>query len=275
MGDIIENETTTIHNLMENETTTIHNLIENETITIHNLFDDFCKECLSKKTTISNFDITALPLDELIENKSLSEILPIFSKSAKAIKLGKWFIEKYNFKKMLIFLIQLQNGNRDEKGLDKRNKAYIEGKKWFYREVEQTIVYLNRAARIEKVKIIGELYRDLINDEIKTEEYGEYLDIVDQLFIQDIPHLLEIYDAQKATATLLDGKDFLDCDTGKNFSFQSIRCRRLQSIGLLIQHHPMSFGFSSDDHFTLSEYGIYFCEIIHRIDNLKSEYEFK
>lgn len=261
--------------IMENETTTIHNLIENETTTIHNLFDDFCKECLSKKTTISNFDITALPLDELIEDKSLSEILPVFSKVAKAIKLGKWVIEKYNFKKMLIFLIQLQNGNRDEKGLDKRNKAYIEGKKWFYREVEQTIVYLNRAARIEKVKIIGELYRDLINDEITTEAYGEYLDIVDQLFIQDIPHLLEIYDAQKATETLDNGKDFLNSEDGKKFAFESIRCSRLKSIGLLKQYHPMSYGFTLDDHFTLSKYGIYFCEIIHRIDNLRSEYEFK
>ncbi|MBQ3519459.1 MAG: hypothetical protein IJA31_09085 [Clostridia bacterium] len=238
----------------------------------------FSQAILTDKTKDVLFDFSEIGIDSLLEYLKSSDILkeiPFIKSLLATINITKSIIEIHNTQKLLIFLQQLQMGICDQKEIDKRKKAYQKGKEWYYREVEQTVIYLHRASRIEKAKIIAELYRNLINKDISTEEYGEYLDIVDQLFIQDIPHLLEIYDAQKATATLLNGKDFLDSDTGKNFSFQSIRCSRLKSIGLLKQYHPMSFGFSSDDHFALSKHGIYFCEIIHRIDNLNVKYEFK
>ncbi|MBO5462741.1 MAG: hypothetical protein J6A49_05445 [Clostridia bacterium] len=221
-------------------------------------------------------DVEKLDLDDLGDVLSDAvEFIPYFNKAKKVIKFGHSIIEKFNIKKQFVFLFQLQNGDLDEKGLEKRNKAYQFGKKWYFDEVEQTVVFLHRTSRVEKAKIMAELYRDLINSEITTEGYREYLDMVDQIYIQDIPHLLEIYHKQSETNTLFDGKAFLETEQGKDFSFNEIRCSRLKSIGLLKQYHPMSYGFSLDSYFSLSEYGMYFCEIFRRIDNLNTEYKFK
>lgn len=252
--------------------------MNNELTNTNNLYIKDFAEVISRvqKNIILMPDVDKLDLDEVGDILSgIVEVMPYFNKVKKIIKFGHSIIEKFNVKKQFIFLFQLQNGILDEKGLEKRNQAYIYGKRWYYNEVEQTIVFLHRASRVEKVKIMAELYRDLINSEITTEGYGEYLDMVDQIYIQDIPHLLEIYYKQIETNTLFDGKAFLETEQGKDFSFNEIRCSRLKSIGLLKQYHPMSYGFSLDSHFSLSEYGIYFCEIIKRIDNLNSEYKFK
>ncbi len=252
--------------------------MNNELTNIDNLYIKDLSEVIPtiQKNNLLLPDVEKLDLDDLGDILSgIVKSIPYFNKAKKVIMLSRSIIEKFNIKKQFVFLFQLQNGILNDKGLEKRNQAYKSGKRWYYNEVEQTIIFLHRASRVEKVKIMAELYRDLINSEITTEKYGEYLDMVDQIYIQDIPHLLEIYQKQSETNTLFDGKAFLEKEQGKSFIFNEIRCSRLKSIGLLKQYHPTRLGFPLNDLFSLNEYGIYFCEIIKRIDNLNTEYIFK
>lgn len=110
--------------------------------------DNLCIKDLSEvipiiqKNNLLVLDVEKVDLDDLGDVLSgIVEVMPYFNKAKKIIMFGHSIIEKFNVKKQFIFLFQLQNGILDKKGLEKRNQAYKFGKRWYYNEVEQTIVF--------------------------------------------------------------------------------------------------------------------------------------
>ena len=88
------------------------------------------------------------------------------------------------------------------------------------------------------------------------------VDVLLHLFISDIPHLLEIFEAE-VEAELTEA-DIVDFKKKINTVFDATICRRLMAVGLLYQLHPVSFGFSMDNFFVTSRTGKYFCGLIQR-----------
>ena len=151
----------------------------------------------------------------------------------------------------------------DEDALKKRKEAYRNKEKWFFREVENLVVYMSKFTSITKAKLQAEIYMDYLNGNITWERYMESLDVLLHLFLCDVPHLLEIYRAEVDAA--LDYDDIVDFHTKIKTEFKAIECKRLMAIGLLHQLHPMSFGFSLDNYFITSDTGRYFCDVISRL----------
>ena len=210
-------------------------------------------------------DASEIFLDSFLGEMPILKDIPVlktflsFGKTAKSIQA--WF----EWKNQLVFLNQLKRGTVDAESLKKRNEAYRKKEKWILREVESLVVHMSKYTDIEKSKIQAELYMDLINGIITQGQFAEYIDILVQLFMSDVPHLLEIYRAEeKAGFTQADWEKFDDkIKTKFNISI----CRRLMAVGLLHQLHPMSFGFSLDDYFIMSDSGKYMCAIILRTMN--------
>lgn len=94
------------------------------------------------------------------------------------------------------------------------------------------------------------------------------VDVLLHLFISDIPHLLEIFEAE-VEAELTEA-DIVDFKKKINTVFDATICRRLMAVGLLYQLHPVSFGFSMDNFFVTSRTGKYFCGLIQRCIEKKS-----
>lgn len=191
-----------------------------------------------------------------------AEVIPVVRAFLIIGKKLKSVQAKYEWKNQVVFLRHVKNSNVNGKELEKRNKAYQNKERWVFREVEALVIYLSKNTAIQKAVIQAELYIDYINGNIDEDKFMECLDITHHLFLSDIPHLIEIYDAEKS-ANLTD--DYSDFHRKICTKFDIVKCRRLMSNGLLIQLHPMSFAFSQDNHFIVSNSGKYYCEILSRL----------
>lgn len=222
----------------------------------------FAEVLLSNEVKDIGIDASELFLDSFLNEMPILKDVPVlksFMAFGKTVQNVQAWAE---WKNQLAFLTQVKNGVVDEKGLQKRNQAFLKKEKWVFREVEALVVYMAKYTSIEKAKLQAELYRDLINGIITQNQFNECLDVLLHLFMSDIPHLIEIYEAEVAAG--LTEADIVDFNKKINTEFNSTICRRLMAVGLLHQLHPMSFGFSMDNFFVTSETGRYFCGIIQR-----------
>jgi len=205
-------------------------------------------------------DFSDIALDSLFDDDSILREIPWVKSAIAVLKVGSTIQQRFEFKKQLVFLSQLQKSNIDSYEISRRNTAYYNHEAWFQREVENLVVYLSRYASVDKAKIQAVLYVDLVNRRIGQSLFEECLDVIDRIFLGDLPHLMDIYrDQTKAGVSLTDLSYF---QRKPGFSFEGIRCRRLSSLGLLHQLHPMSFGFSIDNHYLVTDTGKYICRLI-------------
>lgn len=109
------------------------------------------------------------------------------------------------------------------------------------------------------------MYLEYISHKLSEEEFGDYLDIIDQLLLSDIPHLLDLFDYQAehniTEATLLESKDKFD------FASNLPRCNRLSSLGLL-RVRGFSFGMSARESFILSDSGKYIARLVRNLSEM-------
>lgn len=222
----------------------------------------FTEVLLSDEIKDIGIDVSELLLDLTLDGIPVLKDIPMLKTFLAAGQTAKNIQAWAEWKNQLAFLTQLKAGNVDEKGLKKRNKAFQNKEKWIFREVEALVVYMAKYTSTEKAKLQAELYKDFINGVITQNQFNEGLDVLLHLFMSDIPHLLEIYQAEKEVG--LTESDFDDFSEKIHTKFDATICRRLMASGLLHQLHPMSYGFSMDNYFVTSDTGKYFCEIIPR-----------
>ena len=201
-----------------------------------------------------------ITLDSLCDDNSILREIPLVKTMISMLKVGGTIQQKFEFKKQLVFLSQLQQGDVDATEIRRRNTAYYNHEAWFQREVENLVIYLSRYASVEKAMIQAVLYIDLVNKRIERSFFEECLDVIDRIFLGDLPHLIDIYKDQAEAGVSLADLSYFQRKPG--FPFEGIRCRRLSSLGLLHQLHPMSFGFSIDNHYLVTDTGKYICKLI-------------
>lgn len=232
----------------------------------------FTEVLLSNEIKDIGIDVSEIFLDSYLDDMAILQDLPALKSFVAVGKTVKNIQAWFEWKNQLAFLSQLKKGRIDEEGLKKRNKAYRNKEKWVIREVEALVVHMSKYTVVEKAKLQAELYIDLINGVITQNRFSECLDILLHLFLSDIPHLLEIYQAE-VDANLTEA-DWLNLNKKINTKFDATICRRLMAVGLLHQLHPMSFGFSMDNYFVTSDTGKYFCSIIQRCISVESDEDF-
>lgn len=221
--------------------------------------DEFSKLIFDSALKESGIDLSEILLDSVTENDIIKEI-PTLGTLFSVISFGKTLQNHFEFRKAVAFLQQLQKGVVDVKALEKRRQACQENKKWIKKEVEHVLLYLSRLSSAEKAKMQAELYIDLINEKITFDRFNEHLDILDRMFVQDLPHLLDINFAEMKIDPQKD-------NVVAEIQFDLTRCSRMTALGLLYQLHPFSYGFSKDNYFRVSETGKYWCDIFCRFQN--------
>ena len=208
------------------------------------------------------FDIAEISIDSFLEEDSILNKIPMVKTVVGVYKTASNIRDRFELKKLFVFLQQFQNGQVDESELEKRRKAYENNEKWFYKEVENILIYLSRHENAVKAKLLAEIYIDYINKVVTLEQYEEYVIILDRIFINDISHLKMIFAAETLKGIT---KETLDKKEGKIMDFDDTKCERLSSLGLLSKVSYMQFGAQVGGDYLITTQGNYICSIIDRI----------
>lgn len=205
-------------------------------------------------------DCVETSIDLILNDDSLFGNLP-FIRSIRLLGRAGISIQRgFEIKNQLVFLQGIQKGKLELEGLAKRQEAFQNDETWVFREVERLCVYLSRNTDVRKAKIQAALYLDYVSHKVDENEFCEYLDIIDQLLLSDIPHLLDLFDYQEehniTEKTLLENRAMF------NFTFNLPRCNRLSGLGLLLRVREFSFAVSAKESFILSDTGTYIAKLV-------------
>lgn len=208
-------------------------------------------------------DFAEISLDEITKMvfESAPDILcdlPIVKSVVAISKLG-WSIKNaLVLRNQLTFIQTLKRGSPDYNAVKKRQEALKSGENWIYKEIETTVVYLERYTDTQKAKYQAKLYSDVLNGTISYSLYEELLIILDNLFPQDIRYFLDITNYSLSyNIEFLETKDLSKISWGYCYE----RCRRLEYLGLLKGLITTALGTSSIDKYTIDPSGYYLYHI--------------
>lgn len=208
-------------------------------------------------------DIAEISIDSFLDNNSVFSQLPFVKTAIGTYKTMINIKDRFDLKKLCVFLKQFQSGQVDEAEIEKRRIAYENDEKWFYKEVETIMVFLSRYEDAVKAKLEAEIYIDFINRVISEQKFKEYLAILDRLFVNDVEYLEKIYIKQKVLG--LTEKNPAPDDKSNEIEFDKAVCERLVSVGVLMHVYNMIYGPHTRVDYLYTKQGEYICNIFNRI----------
>lgn len=137
-------------------------------------------------------DLFEVGLDSILDIPVL-EPVPLVKTICAIAKTGFAIREKHMLKKTIIFLQQLNSNGVDSDEYEEYKQKLREKDKILYRELENTLIYVDRVVDEYKSKILANLFYNYICKKILWEQFLELSDIVDNLFLQDLKELRNIY----------------------------------------------------------------------------------
>ena len=185
---------------------------------------------------------------------------PYFNAISKIYVASNSLRELFEIQNQLMFLHSIHKGNIELEGFAKRQEALHRGEAWVYREVERLAIYLSRNTDTFKAKLQAQLYLDYIGNTITEDKFQECLDIIDQMIIHDINHLLEIRKYEEKEEITIS--EFQSYQKKTGFDYKLIECHRLSALGLVVPVSGFSFAATTPRQYILTELGIYICNII-------------
>lgn len=211
-------------------------------------------------------DISEMSLDWVTSSvfQGVSDFLIDLPVVKGVIALGKtaWNIKKaVTLRNQLAYIQELQNGVYDQKRIEKRKNALENHEKWIEKEIELTVIYLDRYTNAKKAVFQAKMYGDVINEKIKFKDYEDYLAILDQLLIGDIEYFNIVFDYYNENKMDFENEDFVDTI---EFHYDATRCRRLEFLGLLSGLITTRVGMSTVDRYKPTSIGEYFYSIFNK-----------
>ena len=182
-------------------------------IYMEKLTEDFSKSLFCNITDITQ-DYSEIGIDIFIENDLIKEI-PIIKTLVNIFKIGKNIRDKNLLKQ---FMQELKKNNIEEEKLKKYKDEIENDRKKREEELERVLWLLNSFIDKEKSIMLSRFFKEYVRQTITWDEFCEYSEIINRLFIQDIKILREIY-----------LKEFRDT-TNRNDIY---RVERLNSLGII------------------------------------------
>ena len=160
-------------------------------IHMEKLTEDFSKSLFCNITDITE-DYAEIGIDIFIENDLIIEI-PIIKTLVNIFKIGKNIRDKNLLKQTLIFMQEFNKDNIEEEKLKKYKNEIENDRKKCEEELERVLWLLNSFIDKEKSIMLSRLFKEYVRQTITWDEFCEYSEIINRLFVQDIKILREIY----------------------------------------------------------------------------------
>lgn len=191
-------------------------------------------------------DISELGLDSLVD-ESLFRDLPIVKIFYGVTKTSIAIREKHLLKKTLIFINQLNNNGISNKNYQEYKEKLKNNDKEILRELEHALIIIDRYIDTNKNVILANLYFNYIDKKINWKQFQELSIIVDNIFLEDLKELENIYNKQ--ALTMNDIKD--------RISFRRLKVQNLvEDIENTLRASNGSIGFYyNENDYRITELG--------------------
>lgn len=155
-------------------------------------------ESLEENLTGVVSEYAEIGLDALLEDGALKDI-PIISTAVALYKIGSSLIDRHNFRKLCVFLDEINKGLTDDEKREKYKEKFKSNDKFRNSEIEYLLVLINRYISYDKPKMLAKLYMAYLDDSIIWEEFVMYSEVVDRFLPLDSNYL--ITEAETTTVT--------------------------------------------------------------------------
>lgn len=163
------------------------------------LVDDFEKSLFnSSKDVIS--DYLEIGIDSLMNEGILKEI-PIVNTIVGVLKIGKNVHDRNLLKQTLTFINEFNNNKISRDKLEQYKITIEYNPKRCEEELGRILLLLNNFIDKEKSIMLAKIFKAYIEKIINWNEFCEYSEIINRLFIQDINLLNMIYDETVSDTT--------------------------------------------------------------------------
>ena len=192
-----------------------------------------------------------LGIDHFIEDGVLKDF-PIVNTIVSGLKVSKNIYDRNLLRQTLTFINEFNNETLIKDALIAHQSTILNNPKKCEKELGIVMIYLNSFIDKEKSIMLAKLYKSYIKQEINWNDFCEFSEIINRLFIQDL-HIL---------------KKIKDKDIDLMFSQEDeFRIERLYSIGLIgVTFKALTYKDLEDGHInsvrTVSPLGKRFCKII-------------
>ena len=183
-----------------------------------NIIPSFRDSLFSKNTDIL-IDISEYTIDNLIKSSNILTDFPIIKTIASVLKGAYNIYDRNLLKNTLVFIQELNSGTIDEEKYIAYKTTLEHNPNKCEKELGRVILILNNIIDVSKSKMLSRLFKAYINKGLTWEEFCEYSEIVNRIFLEDIELLKKINDGE-VTFIAEDDKE-------------KYRIHRLNSIGVI------------------------------------------
>ena len=214
------------------------------------LTEDFEKSVFNNSKEVLE-DYIEVGIDSFINDGILKDI-PIVKSIVSVLNIGKNVHDRNLLRQTLVFIKEFNSGNISKDKLVAYKTTIENNPKKCEEELGRVLILLNNYIDTEKSIMLARLYRAYINKIINWNEFCEFSEIINRLFIQDIQILKGIKDKN------------IDIMNNREDEF---RIERLYSLGLIgLSFNPVTYGDLKNGHINsgrnISPLGRKLCEII-------------
>ena len=164
-------------------------------------------------------DISEYTIDNLIKSSDTLTDFPIIKTIASVLKGAYNIYDRNLLKNTLVFIQELNSGTIDEEKYIAYKTTLEHNPNKCEKELGRVILVLNNIIDVSKSKMLSRLFKAYINKVLTWEEFCEYSEIVNRIFLEDIALLKKINDGEVT---------FIDEDDKEKY-----RIHRLNSIGVI------------------------------------------
>lgn len=156
-------------------------------------------------------------LTDIILSNEIIEKIPIANVASAIIKTGEMIYNKNLLKQTTNFIESLNGQEVSKEKLEKYRKKILNDDKKQKAELERVLLYLNKNIDIEKSRLLAKFYVAYVNEEIKWEKFCEFASVINQIFVDDLTIIYNIYKDEPVKVVI----------------YESYKISRLMAIGLL------------------------------------------
>lgn len=183
-----------------------------------NIIPSFRKSLFSKNTDIL-IDISEYTIDNLINASDTFEDIPIIKTIASVLKGAYNLYDRNLLKNTLVFIQELNAGKVDEDKYIAYKTTLEHNSNKCEKELGRVLLILNNIIDISKSKMLARLFKAYISKSLTWEEFCEYSEIINRIFLEDMKILIKVNNEEIKTINEDDKEKY--------------RIYRLNSIGVI------------------------------------------
>lgn len=159
------------------------------------LTEDFEKSLFNNSKEILG-EYIELGIDSFINDGILKDI-PIVNSIVAVLKIGKNIHDRNLLRQTLTFINEFNSGNISKDKLNAYKSTIENNPKKCEAELGKILLLLNNFIDIKKSIMLSRIFKAYINEKINWNTFGDYSEVINRIFMEDVELLLKIYNDEK------------------------------------------------------------------------------